>query len=186
MIVRNLAHELNLSNNLNLDLDQQTAIDDAVDKLMENLSSESQIISWILDYIRERIDENSSWNITRQLKDFGKHVFNKHYQKHAATLQERFQKGLYKNYKKNLQATIEQEKKRLMQFGETFVQSLEDNGIDMDDFKWKKKGTGANYFLKLKEGNFSDDIFMASRCWVRSNYIFLLVILGQMIIVFTV
>ena len=161
MIVRNLAHELNLSNNLNLDLDQQTAIDDAVDKLMENLSSESQIISWILDYIRERIDENSSWNITRQLKDFGKHVFNKHYQKHAATLQERFQKGLYKNYKKNLQATIEQEKKRLMQFGETFVQSLEDNGIDMDDFKWKKKGTGANYFLKLKEGNFSDDIFTA-------------------------
>lgn len=158
MIVRNLAHELNLSNNLNLDLDQQTAIDDAVDKLMENLSSESQIISWILDYIRERIDENSSWNITRQLKEFGKHVFNKHYQKHAATLQERFQKGLYKNYKKNLQVTIEQEKKRLMQFGETFVKSLEDNGIDMDDFKWKKKGTGANYFLKLKEGNFSDDI----------------------------
>ena len=44
-------------------------------------------------------------------------------------------------------------------FGDTFIDSLEENGIDMDDFKWKKKGTGANYFFKLKDGYFCDDIF---------------------------
>jgi len=54
MIVRNLAHELNLSNNLNLDLDQQSAIDDAVDKLMESLSADSQIINWILWWAKVR------------------------------------------------------------------------------------------------------------------------------------
>ena len=159
MIVRNLAHELNLSNNINLDLDQQTAIDDAVDKLMESLSAESQVINWILDYIRERIEENSSWNVTRKLKAFGKNVFNKHYQKHAEILHTRFKNGLYKNYKRNLQITIDQEREKLKHFGDTFIDSLEENGIDMDDFKWKKKGTGANYFFKLKDGYFSDDIF---------------------------
>lgn len=157
MIIRNLAHELQLSNNINLDLDQQSAIDEAVDNLIENLTLDSPIISWILEYIQERIDENSSWNITRKLKQFGKDVYNDTYQNYAGKLEENFNAGLYKNYKHNLQKAIDAEEDRLKSYASTFMDLVAENQLEMDDFKYKDK-SGAIYFQKILNGQFGDDI----------------------------
>ncbi|MCF0186104.1 MAG: UvrD-helicase domain-containing protein, partial [Bacteroidaceae bacterium] len=85
-VMRNLAHELQLSTNLAIDLDQKTAISEAVDEMMDQLTPGTPEIEWIMEAIADQIDENKHWNISRPLKDFAKNLFAETYQKHSHQL----------------------------------------------------------------------------------------------------
>ena len=57
-VMRNLARELELGANLNLDLDDATALSEAVDSMIEKLDRNSPVLHWLLDYIEERIQDD--------------------------------------------------------------------------------------------------------------------------------
>ena len=52
-VMRNLARELELGANLNIELDNITALDEAVDSMIEKLDRKSPVLYWLLDYIEE-------------------------------------------------------------------------------------------------------------------------------------
>ena len=54
-VMRNLARELELSPNLNIELNNSEVLSDAVDSLIEKLTPTSPVLAWLLDYIDERI-----------------------------------------------------------------------------------------------------------------------------------
>ena len=56
-VMRNLARELELTPNLNIELDTARVLDDAVDSLIEKLTPDSPVLAWLLDYIEERIND---------------------------------------------------------------------------------------------------------------------------------
>ena len=57
-VMRNLARELELSPNLNIELDSDKVLSDAVDSLIEGLTPASPILPLLLDYIYERIADD--------------------------------------------------------------------------------------------------------------------------------
>ena len=54
-VMRNLARELELSPNLNIELDNDKVLSEAVDSLIENLTPSSPVLTLLLNYINERI-----------------------------------------------------------------------------------------------------------------------------------
>ena len=50
-VMRNLARELELSPNLNIELNNSEVLSDAVDSLIEKLTPTSPVLAWLLDYI---------------------------------------------------------------------------------------------------------------------------------------
>ena len=69
-VLRNLARELELTANITIELDDKQVEAQAVDELIENLSAQDLMLQWILDYIKNTISEDRSWNIINKLKDF--------------------------------------------------------------------------------------------------------------------
>ena len=60
-VMRNLARELELGANLNIELNNMEVLSDAVDSIIEKLDRQSPVLYWLLEYIEERIaDEISS------------------------------------------------------------------------------------------------------------------------------
>ena len=53
-VMRNLTRELELSPNLNIELDSDKVLSDAVDSLIEGLTPTSPVLALLLDYINER------------------------------------------------------------------------------------------------------------------------------------
>ena len=57
-VMRNLARELELGANLDIELDNNKALSEGVDSMIEKLDRNSPVLAWLLDYIEERIKDD--------------------------------------------------------------------------------------------------------------------------------
>ncbi|MBQ8443210.1 MAG: UvrD-helicase domain-containing protein [Bacteroides sp.] len=157
-VMRNLARELELGANLNIELDNTTALSEAVDSMIEKLDRNSPVLYWLLDYIEERIRDDKQWKVANEIKDFGRNIFNEEYIAKGEALRQTLQdKDCIKNYRNTLKALEEEALEQMKGFGEQFFGILEEHGLDVDDLNRKKTGI-ASYFSKLLRGETGDDI----------------------------
>ena len=157
-VMRNLARELELGANLTIELDNSTALSEAVDSMIEKLDRHSPVLYWLLDYIEERIQDDKQWKVANEIKEFGKNIFNEEYIEKGQALRESLKdKDCIKNYRQMLK-TLEQEALEQMKgFGEQFFGTLEIHGLSVDNLNRKSTGI-ASYFNKLLKGETDDSI----------------------------
>lgn len=157
-VMRNLSRELELGANLNIELDNATALSEAVDSMIEKLDRTSPVLHWLLDYIEERIQDDKQWKVSNEIKEFGKNIFNEEYIEKGNELRKTLEdKDCIRNYRRTLKALSEEASEQMKGFGEQFFGILEINGLSVEDLNRKKTGI-ASYFNKLVEGNTSDKI----------------------------
>lgn len=78
-VLKNLAHELSLTANLKVDLNDKEVLHAAVDHIMERLHLTPTILNWILEYVDDRISNNERWDIAREVKSFAAWIFKEAY-----------------------------------------------------------------------------------------------------------
>lgn len=157
-VMRNLARELELGANLNIELDNTTALSEAVDSMIEKLDRKSPVLYWLLDYIEERIRDDKQWKVANEIKDFGRNIFNEEYIEKGKALRLTLQdKDCIKNYRNTLKALEEEALEQMKGFGEQFFGLLEEHGLSVADFSYKENGV-AGYFIKLQTGYTEDKI----------------------------
>lgn len=176
-VMRNLARELELGANLNIELDNTTALNEAVDTLIEKLDRNSPVLYWLLDYIEERIQEDKQWKVTPEIKKFGRNIFNEEYMEKGDALRRTLQdKDCIRNYRNTLKGIEQEALEEMKGFGEQFFGQLEMNGMSVNDLSYKEKGI-ASYFKKLMDGETSDKIKSDrvkkhqedAECWVSKT-----------------
>ncbi len=157
-VMRNLARELELSPNLNIELNYQEVLSDAVDSMIEKLKPTSEVLAWLLDYIDERIKDDKRWNVSGEVKNFGRNIFDEEYIEKGKDLREKLKDPNYiKNYKKELQTIHEDALEQMKGFADQFNGILESNGLTPIDLKGGNRGIGS-YFNKIYNGILSDDV----------------------------
>ena len=157
-VMRNLSRELELGANLSIELDNTTALSEAVDSMIEKLDRNSPVLYWLLDYIEERIQEDKQWKVANEIKEFGKNIFNEEYIEKGSELRKTLEnQDCIKNYRQTLKALEKEASEQIKGFGEQFFGILEIKGLSIDDLNRKDKGI-ASYFNKLINGKTSDDI----------------------------
>ena len=78
-VLRNLARELDLTANLRVSLNDVQVEEQAVERLIDSLTHSDVMLQWLLNYIMEKINDDHSWNIIGQVKQFGKTIFSDNY-----------------------------------------------------------------------------------------------------------
>ena len=161
-VMRNLARELELGANLNIDLESNNALGEAVDSMIEKLDRNSPVLYWLLDYIDERIKNDKQWKVSKEIKEFGKDIFKEEYIEKRAALQETLKdKNCIKNYRKVLESYILEAQEEMKGFAQQFFEILEVYGLTPDDFAGKQKGI-SSYFNKLMVGKLDNKTFNAT------------------------
>ena len=151
-VMRNLARELELSPNLNIELNNSEVLSDAVDSMIEKLEPSSPVLAWILDYIGERIADDKRWNISDEVKSFGRNIFDETYIEKGEGLRRQLQHpDAIKEYRKQLKALETEVLEQMKGFYEHFEEELEVHGLSAEDLKGGKNGIGS-YFRKLRDG----------------------------------
>ena len=54
----------------------------AVDQLIDSLRENDPMLKWIDEYISSNIEEDRSWNVVKEIKEFGKTIFDELYKTH--------------------------------------------------------------------------------------------------------
>lgn len=155
-VMRNLARELELSPNLDIELNNAEVLDEAVDSLIEKLTPDAPVMGWLLDYINERIADDKRWNVSDEIKKFGRNIFDESYLEKGGDLRERLKEPqLMKLYKEALRELETEALEQMKDFHERFEKELEGRGLTPEDLKNGARGIGS-YFRKLRDGRLSD------------------------------
>lgn len=157
-VMRNLARELELSPNLNVELNNEEVLSDAVDSMIEKLTPTSPTLAWLLDYINERIANDKRWNVSDKIKRFGRNIFDEGYIEKGANLRQRLKDpDTIKAYRKELEDMIKISLEKMADFADIFDEELEANGLAPEDLKNGSRGIGS-YFRKIREGKLTNDL----------------------------
>ena len=134
-VMRNLARELELSPNLNIELNNSEVLSDAVDSLIEKLTPTYPVLAWLLDYIDERIRDDKRWNVSNEVKSFGRNIFDESYIERGEKLRQCLRTPntlkLYRDVLRDMETEA------------------------LEQMKRGARGIGS-YFRKLRDGRLSD------------------------------
>ena len=157
-VLRNLARELDLTANLHISLNDAQVEEMAVDHLIDDLQTTDVMLQWILKYIMENISDDQSWDVIGKIKQFGKTIFCDYYKDVSKQLDERLQQeDFFDEYTHTLRNIRNAAKERMSDIAESFFSTLDEEGLTIDDFAYKKNSF-ASFFMKLRNGQFDDSI----------------------------
>ena len=157
-VLRNMARELDLTTNLRIGLNDYQVEELAVDQLIEDLTTTDVMLQWILKYIMENISDDKSWNVIAQIKKFGQNIFKDYYKEVSITLEQKMgETGFFENYTTCLRDLRKAAEEYMKEIGESFFDTLEGEGLNVDDLSSKQRGI-ASFFNKLRKGTFDPSI----------------------------
>jgi ATP-dependent exoDNAse (exonuclease V) beta subunit len=157
-VMRNLARELELAPNLNVELNNEEVLSEAVDSMIEKLTPTSPTLAWLLDYINERIANDKRWNVSDEIKRFGRNIFDEGYIYKGSNLRQRLKDpDIIREYRKELEGMAQLALEQMAEFADIFEEELWGCGLSPDDLKNGSRGIGS-YFRKIKKGKLTNDI----------------------------
>lgn len=155
-VMRNLARELELSPNLNIELNNAEVLSQAVDSMIEKLTPRSPVLTWLLEYIEERIADDKSWNVAGEVKQFGRNIFDESYLERGETLRQKLKDPRFlRTYRDLLRQTEKEALEQMRAFHKQFEEILDSHTLGEDDLSYKDKGI-SSYFRKLRSGTLMD------------------------------
>lgn len=157
-VLRNLARELDLTANLRIELNDYQIERNAVDELINSLDENSELLTWIMEYIRENMEDDKDWNVIGNIKRFGENIFREYYKTNSKKLNERLlEEGFFKQYTSKLRQMRNEAEVEMQNEAAQFFDALNHNGIEIDDLNNGKNGP-AGYFIKIKKGIYNNTI----------------------------
>lgn len=157
-VMRNLARELELGANMSIELNNADVLSDAVDAMIEKLDRRSPVLYWLLEYIEERIADDKRWNVSNEIKGFGRNIFDEGYVEKGAGLRKKLADSQFiPTYRKQLQDIRTEALEEMKGFNEQFLGVLEVNGLTPADLKNGSRGIGS-YFNKIGNGYLGSDV----------------------------
>ena len=150
-VIKDLARELNLPANLNIDLDTDDVLSEAVDNLIDNAGEDRNTFESLKQFIREKINDGKNWKLDDEIKKFGKNIFNEKYLDSYPMLKDKMSNSSFmQKYKTGLLSLRRACMEQLQSQGKQLLQICDNHGFSIDNFKYKEKGV-YGYFMKLAD-----------------------------------
>lgn len=155
-ILRGLAHELGLTANLQVEINDEEVLSEAVDRIVDRLQDEPVVLDWMMSLVRDQIENNQRWDVTNRVKDFGKSIFNEDYLRRGDQLRSVLSNGEFvRDFMKNLRQQEADAIATVKAWGKKIEQLLESAGLSYGDFSNGQRIL-SGFVQKLKGGDLSD------------------------------
>ncbi|MDU5344994.1 MAG: UvrD-helicase domain-containing protein, partial [Prevotella bivia] len=148
-VLRNLGKELGLTANLRVDLNTQQVEAKAVDQLIDSLRENDPMLKWIDEYISSNIEEDRSWNVVKEIKEFGKTIFDELYKTHEKQLDKIFKDEKFvTDFIKRLRFVCIDYEKSIKEKAKNIVEKIATSAIPINYFA----SYAYNQVVKLSKG----------------------------------
>ena len=152
-IIKNFAYDLGLSLNFEVEMDTQSLLKEAVDVLISKIGTDKKLTEILIDYSLDKTDDDTSWDITKELNDFAKILLNEDDIKHFKNLKNKTLDD-FSSLKSSLFLHQKELQKSFKKTGNDCLDLINENGLDPKDFI---RATIPNYFRDIVLKSFSID-----------------------------
>ena len=165
-ILRGLAHELGLTANLQVEINDTEVLSKAVDRIVDRLQDEPVVLDWLLSLVADQIENNQKWDVTNRVKDFGRAIFNEDYLRRGDQLRKVLSDGAFvRNFMKGLREQEAAAIATLKSCGKRIDQAILGAGLNYSDFSNGQRVLGG-LVARLLSGDVSSvEITSTYRKW---------------------
>ncbi len=149
-IVRNFAYDLQLPVNFSIEMDSDNLLQTAIDLLIARVGGDEKLTQALVAFAERKADEERSWNIENDLKNFSFDLLKEQYTEYLSELKKLSLQDFFeiKNKLHLLTSDFEMELKRI---GDKALHLISENNIDHKDLAGGAKSGIGKYFSYLKE-----------------------------------
>ncbi len=155
-IVRTFAHDLNLPMNFDVQIDNDTLIQSAVDDLMALAGTEGQqeLTEMLCDFAESRMADGKSYMIERELATLAQELFKEHTPQYLRLLRDT-DSSEFRQIHRQMATENRSYEQRLKALGQKAVDTFTAARLSDNDFYHSTTGAGV-YFRKLANGVIND------------------------------
>ena len=150
-IIRTFARDLKISQGFEVTLETDLLLEEAVARVLGRAGFDHGLTAFLLDFSFEKIEDDKSWNIFKDLFDMGKMLFEEIHAHHLKKLKNK-SLGDFRQLQQKLKNDIAAKERQIQKAADKALQIITSNNLEFSDF------TGS-YFPKfmqtLHEGNFN-------------------------------
>ncbi|MDL5047971.1 UvrD-helicase domain-containing protein [Oscillatoria amoena NRMC-F 0135] len=170
-VIRSFTHEAGLIGDYRLEVEQDDVLDEVINNLIDELGSNTQLTSWVVDFARESLENEKAWDVRQSLKEFSKEIFKEDFKQIEDDLAKTTGKPeFFVKLRKELQGRkyqfINAVKKRA---GEA-LEIIHESGLTIDDFKYGRSGSAYRWFRRVAVINKVKDFEPGKRVLNEFNY----------------
>ena len=143
-LIRTFAHDLNLPLNFEVELDTESLLNEAVDRLIAKAGTNKELTKVLVDFAIEKADDDKSWDVARDFNSIAKLLTKETDLEYVKTLNDKTLED-FKNLKKLLVSKIELTEKNIISSANYVLELITENGLEYSDFSRK---TLPNHFIK--------------------------------------
>ncbi|MDT7829049.1 UvrD-helicase domain-containing protein [Pricia sp. S334] len=152
-LIRTFAKDLKLPQNFEVILDSDLLLDEAVARLIYRAGTNKELTNVLLDFALEKIDEDKSWDVSIDLFNIGKLLFNETHTPHLEKLKNK-EIDDFLELKKILYGKSTTVGGHLIETASTTLRLIEEEGLQNSDF------TGSyfpKFLRKIADGDLNMD-----------------------------
>jgi len=147
-IIKTFARDLHLSQNFEVELNLDLLLEEAVGRLLERAGNDEKLTEVLIAFSLEKIDDDKSWNITYDLIEIGKLLFQENHSAHIDPLRDK-SIGDFQKIQERIASEGKSIEEKVKQLAQTVLQEIENHGFDFTDFP---RQTLPNHFKKMVDG----------------------------------
>ena len=132
-IIRNFSFDLGLSLNFDVEMDANSLLEEAVDLLISKIGSDKDLTNVLIDFSLEKADDDKSWDITHDLKEFAKILLNENDIKHLKKLENKTVQD-FTDLKQQLQKSNKIIENRFSEIGNKGLEIISSKDLEHNDF----------------------------------------------------
>ncbi len=140
-IIKSFAYDLGLSQNFEVEMDADDLLKESIDVLISKIGVDKEITRTLVQYAKDKSENDQSWDITLDLFEFSRLLLN---EDDVRNLKKIENKNLsdYESLNKKLRLQNKEIEKELKELGEKGLIKIEELGLEYNDFS-------SSYFPKL-------------------------------------
>ncbi|WP_299712579.1 exodeoxyribonuclease V subunit beta [uncultured Tenacibaculum sp.] len=132
-IIKNFAYDLGLTLNFEVEMDAVSLLNEAVDILVSKIGVRNDITKLLIEYSASKIDEDKSWDVSFELKEFSKVLLREDDVKHFRKLSQKTV-GDFNALQDKLKKSKKEAVKRLKEIGARGLEVISTMNLDHKDF----------------------------------------------------
>ena len=157
-IIKSFAYDLGLTLNFEVEMDAVSLLSEAVDVLISKIGTDKKLTKLLIDYSLDKIDDDKSWDISRDLNEFAKILLNEDDVAHFRELSHKKLED-FTGLKEKLFLHQKSLKQDLKKVGENCINLIDNNQLEHKDFM---RATIPKFFTDVKEKSVNFDFLKRS------------------------
>ena len=143
-IIRSLAREMQLPLRLDIKIDQDEVISGITAQLMQEISADSDLLSWLTEFAIRKLSDDKGWKIEGEIESIARELFRENSIDEHLHGRDEIRK--FFSELKWIKSSFE---KRMKSVGSEGIKIITAHGLEVKDFAYGESGV-AKYFDKIR------------------------------------